>query len=148
MFDKRKPEELLVDDIDDLEENAIREIFMDEGIIKKKDAAREKARLYAGIECEFSLYLFKKQGCVRLMFYKLQKNKIFDNFIMFLIGVSSLKLAADTYFNKWDEDDPVRVFSDRFDIFLNLAFLFECITKVIALGFLMDNGSYLRETWN
>ena len=32
-----------MDDIDDLEENVIREIFMDEGIIKKKDKEREKA---------------------------------------------------------------------------------------------------------
>jgi len=31
-----------VDDVDDLGENAIREIFMDEGIIKKKDKVREK----------------------------------------------------------------------------------------------------------
>lgn len=67
---------------------------------------------------------------------------------MFLIGISSFKLAADTYINKWPQDGPVPVFSAYFDIFLNIMFLFECVTKVIALGFLMDNGSYLRETWN
>lgn len=59
-----------VDDVDDLGENAIREIFMDEGIIKKKDEAREKAKLYAGVECQLSLYLFSKKNPFRLNLYK------------------------------------------------------------------------------
>jgi len=68
---KKCPEEVLIEDIDDLEENAIREIFMDEGIIKKKDKEREKRKLYSGVECEYSMYLFHKQNCYRLALYKL-----------------------------------------------------------------------------
>jgi hypothetical protein len=67
---------------------------------------------------------------------------------MFLIGVSSFKLAADSYYNKLPHDDPVTIYSGRIDVFLNLSFMCEAISKIIALGFLMDNGSYLRETWN
>lgn len=44
---------------------------MDEGIIKKKDPLREKARLFAGVECENSLYLLPKKHCLRLGLYKL-----------------------------------------------------------------------------
>jgi hypothetical protein len=67
---------------------------------------------------------------------------------MGLIAASSIKLAADTYFNKLPETDPILIISSRIDIFLNFAFLFECVTKLIALGFVMDGGSYLRESWN
>jgi hypothetical protein len=31
---------------------------------------------------------------------------------------------------------------------MNICFLFECITKNIAMGTVMDDGSYLRESWN
>lgn len=121
---------------------------MDEGIIKKKDKERERLKLYAGVECENSLYLFTKKNCYRLALYKLQKNKLFDNTIMGLIGFSSLKLAADTYYSDWPADDPVVIWSEYINVVLNIAFLFECVCKITALGFVMDNGSYLRETWN
>lgn len=121
---------------------------MDEGIIKKKDLEREKKKLYAGVECENSLYLLSKKNFMRLSLYKLQKNKLFDNTIMVLIALSSIKLAADTYYNERPPEDPVMQVSSKIDIFLNFAFLFECVTKVCALGFLMDGGSYLRESWN
>jgi len=31
---------------------------------------------------------------------------------------------------------------------MNVCFFFECIIKNIAMGNIMDEGSYLRETWN
>jgi len=67
---------------------------------------------------------------------------------MFLIGVSSLKLAADTYLAGLPDDNNFVLFSAHMDIFLNICFLIECVTKVVALGFMMDYGSYLRESWN
>lgn len=30
----------------------------------------------------------------------------------------------------------------------NYSFILEMITKLIAMGFIMDEGSYLRESWN
>ena len=38
--------------------------------------------------------------------------------------------------------------SEDLDYAFNFAFIFECILKVIALGFAMDNDSYLRDSWN
>lgn len=46
--------------MDDLDEQAIREIFLDVGLIKQKDPERERRLEYSGIECERSLYLFSK----------------------------------------------------------------------------------------
>jgi hypothetical protein len=62
---------------------------------------------------------------------------------MFLIGCSSCKLAADSYSKYYDPDSIQIKISENIDIFLNLAFLFECITKNIAMGTVMDEGSYL-----
>lgn len=57
---------------------------------------------------------------------------------MFLIALSSLKLAADTYFVVYPDDSIVIQLSGAFDKFLNVCFLFECLSKNIALGTLMD----------
>jgi len=46
--------------VDDIDEMMIREIFMDEGLIKKKDKAREARLLYSGIACTNSIYIFHK----------------------------------------------------------------------------------------
>jgi hypothetical protein len=54
-------------------------------------------RLFEGIECEDSLYLFSKKNFVRISLYKLVTHHDFDHFILGFIVVSSLKLAVDTY---------------------------------------------------
>jgi len=137
-----------VDDLDDMDERVIREIFMDEGIIKKKDLEREKRLLYNGIACENSLYVLSKKNKIRLFAFKVYKHKLFDNIIMFLIAVSSIKLAVDSYLVNYPPDSLTNRVSENVDIFMNVCFLFELITKVIAMGFAMDDGSYIRETWN
>ena len=48
---KKKPEEEYIDDVDDLDEKTIRELFREMGLIKKKDPQREKENLFKGIEC-------------------------------------------------------------------------------------------------
>jgi hypothetical protein len=67
---------------------------------------------------------------------------------MGLIGLSSVKLAADSYLAKLGEDSQIFKMSEQADIILNICFLFECVTKNIAMGCIMDEGSYLRESWN
>jgi hypothetical protein len=121
---------------------------MDQGLIKKKDQVREAKLLYLGIECEMSLYMFHKKNPIRLFLYKLQKHKLFDNVVMALIALSSMKLAMDSYLVGFAPDSREMQISDNIDIFMNVSFLFECITKNIALGNIMEEGSYLRETWN
>jgi hypothetical protein len=84
----------------------------------------------------------------------LYKLKIFDNFILFVIVISSIKLVIDTYFDA----DPVTysegaeknfvIFLDVIDLIFNAIFIFEMIVKVISLGFVLDFNSYLRDTWS
>ena len=82
------------------------------------------------------------------MCYFLQKHKWFDRVIMLLIFLSSLKLATDTYMDGLSEDSALLLISDISDALFTWAFAIECLVRVIALGFIMDSGSYLRDSWN
>lgn len=104
--------------------------------------------MFLGVEANRSLYLFSKSNPIRIYAYKLYKLKAFENFVMFLIALSSLKLAAATYEKYLTKDSILLEVSDKFDVVLNVLFLFECIIKLISLGFIMDEGSYIRDSWN
>ena len=121
---------------------------MDEGLIKKKDKAREERLLYTGVSCVKSVYVFHKKNKFRLICWKIYKHKLFDNIIMLLIALSSVKLGVDSYLSGFAKDSVEITLSDNIDIFMNVCFLFELLTKVVAMGLIMDEGSYLRESWN
>ena len=38
--------------------------------------------------------------------------------------------------------------SNHIDTFFSTAFIFEMFAKILAIGFFMDDGSYLRDGWN
>ena len=75
-------------------------------------------------------------------------SKWFDNFIMLLIFLNSVKLAADTYFLELPETDFIKVVIAKVDDCFNVFFTIECLLKCFGLGFCFDNGSYLRDDWN
>lgn len=131
-----------------MDQKLLKDLFMDEGIIKRKDKEREKANMFLGVQANKSLYLFSKMNPIRIYAYRLYKWKPFENFVMFLIALSSGKLAVATYEKYLPDDSPILSLSDLFDVVINCLFLFECVTKLIALGFMMDEGSYIRDTWN
>ena len=96
------------------------------------------------------MYLFGKHTKFRRLCFNLQKHKQFDRIIMLLIFLSSLKLATDTYMT--DEDFPkdhvVLLVSEQVDAFFTWVFFAESMIKIIALGFIMDQESYLRDGWS
>lgn len=53
-------------------------------------------------------------------------------------------MALGTY----TEDSPIKSYQDKFDIAISSLFALESVVKAIALGFVMDENSYLRENWN
>ena len=67
---------------------------------------------------------------------------------MALIFSSSIKLAFDTYFLNEPSGTLIMDVSESIDYFFNIMFIIEMVTKQIAIGFMMDSGSYLRESWN
>ena len=61
-------------------------------------------KLYDGVLCEISLFLFSKKNLCRTLIYKIVINNYFENFILCVIMLSSCKLVVDTYIN-FNSDD-------------------------------------------
>jgi len=78
----------------------------------------------------------------------MMKYKYWETMVQILIALSSTKLAIDSYFLSYDENTQVQKISLYIDFFFNIAFFFEMFFKIIAMGLIMDEGSYLREGWN
>ena len=62
--------------------------------------------------------------------------------------LSSCKLGTDTYFAGYAADSTIIIASNTCDKAFNFAFIVEMTVKLIAIGFVMDEGSYLRDSWN
>jgi len=66
---------------------------------------------------------------------------------MGLILGSSLKLSTDTY-NKNIKSKFVLKMLEDIDLFFNYSFIVEMSVKIIAVGLVMDENSYLTDSWN
>lgn len=67
---------------------------------------------------------------------------------MLFIALNSVKLAVDTYLLDYEKESTIVQVSNFIDYVFNIAFAIEAFLKIIALGLIMDRGSYLRDGWN
>jgi len=72
--------------------------------------------------------------------------KVFDNFILLCILLSSFAMAYDTPLN--DPDDPLTQLVRDSNKFFAYIFMFELVVKLFAMGLIMGKGAYLRSGWN
>ena len=101
-------------------------------------------KLFRKNECENSLYILAQTNKYRIFCMKLINNKWFDRFILIIILLSTARLVADTFVKGY-----YFVFSfEIVDAIFNIIFLLEAVFKISALGFIVDEGSYLRDNWN
>ena len=138
----------LIDDVEDLDNHSIRLILIEQGLLKAKKNEIDEKKIGPEIEAENSVYLFNRTSCFRKNIYYIQKHRYFERIIIFLIALSSIKLALESYFVGQSNESSVLRISEQLDLAFNFAFILEAILKVIALGFAMDNNSYLRDSWN
>jgi len=75
---------------------------------------------------------------------ELINKKSFDNFILLIITLSTIRLISDTFINGYTS---VLAF-DILDTVFNFVFLIEALFKICAMGFCFDDGSYIRDNWN
>lgn len=61
--------------------------------------------------------------------------------------LNSIFLAINDYTDK-DNKSATNQFVEKADPFFTIVFTLECLTKVVAMGFALDEGSYLRDAWN
>jgi len=98
------------------------------------------------IACNRSFYIFSKENFVRRFCLALMHHPWFENSVLIMIAISSIKLGIDTYIT--DTDSTPYMISKKIDMGINIFFTIEMMTKIISLGFCFDDGSYLRESWN
>ena len=81
------------------------------------------------------------------MCYKLVESKWFKNTILVLIIISTITLALETPLDD-PKGDKIRVLK-HIDLFMTVAFTFEALVKIIAVGFLFTGkSSYIKDPWN
>ncbi|CAK63561.1 unnamed protein product (macronuclear) [Paramecium tetraurelia] len=95
--------------------------------------------------CQFSLYMFSQENIIRRICYRIVKDDKFETLIFFMIFLTSTKLVFDTYI---PDTGQLKETSLQIDIFFAVFFGVEMIMKIIAFGFVQQESSYLRESWN
>jgi hypothetical protein len=111
---------------------------------------------FHGIMMQFSplsLNLFPPSSVVRHWCAFIAMSPIFDNFILLAIIANSIILALSDYQDvgmlKVPEDpNGINKVVAVSEYIFNAIFAFECIVRVITMGFYKDSGSYLRDAWN
>ena len=104
--------------------------------------------------CVLCRYLFDEASVVRQRCVAIILHKRFDQFILFLIILNSITLALVEFTKVDDKNVPVTEGSWRNQIIevtelpFTILFTIECVLKSIAMGFVVERGSYLRDPWN
>lgn len=94
-----------------------------------------------------SLFCFTKQNRLRQMVVWAITHKRFDQIIVLLIIFNSILLGIKDY-RDFDNETPVNQVVEQLDPFFTTAFTIECVMKVIGMGFIVDDNSYLHDAWN
>ena len=100
--------------------------------------------LFRKNECENSLYIFSQINIFRVWCMKLVSAKLFETIILIFILLSTARLILATIVSGY----TFLMIFDICDLCFNFIFLFEMILKIISLGLVLDEGSYLRDHWN
>ena len=129
---------------DNYDEDSSSESKANSAIKKKKREWKKINKLFERNECENAFYLLSQTNKFRILCLKIMNNKWFDRFILIMILLSTARLILDTFLAGYSF---VLIF-DIVDAFFNAIFMLEAAIKICSLGFVMDEGSYLRDNWN
>ncbi|KAG4066501.1 hypothetical protein HA402_007137 [Bradysia odoriphaga] len=92
-----------------------------------------------------SMFFLSPTNPVRRGAHWIVNMKYFDFFIMFVIGLSSIALAAE---DPVVEDSDINLVLNKVDYGFTAVFAVEMVLKVIDLGIICHPKSYLRDIWN
>ena len=93
-----------------------------------------------------SLFCFPASSAIRIKLASFVRSSLFDNSVLVLIIISSITLAIDTPLLQGG--DVLADVLDGLDWVLTIAFCVEMMLKIVASGFILHRGSYLRNSWN
>ena len=101
-------------------------------------------KIFQKNECEKSLFFISQGYGFRMFCMNLINNVWFDHFILCIITLSSIRLIIDTFISGY----TFVVLFDISDSVFNIIFLIEATIKIIAMGLVLEEGTYLRDNWN
>ncbi|CAD8196993.1 unnamed protein product [Paramecium pentaurelia] len=109
-----------------------------------KKLLSKNPKLYEGIECEQSLFLFDKENPFRIVCTHLTSSQIYIYLMDIVTYLSIIAFILKTY-NDFEQDSES--YPDTIQFSCNIIQLADTIFNVIAKGLYMDNGSYLVSTF-
>jgi voltage-dependent calcium channel N type alpha-1B len=92
-----------------------------------------------------SMFVLSSTNPVRRFAHYIVNMRYFDAFIMIIIALSSMALAAE---DPVDESSSTNEMLNTVDYAFTCVFTIEMLLKVIDQGILMHPGSYCRDVWN
>ncbi len=90
-------------------------------------------------------FLLHHENPIRQAVHELVTYKYFDMFIMIVISMSSVALAAE---DPIDENSQRNQILNYFDYGFTVVFSIEMTLKMVDLGIIAHEGSYFRDIWN
>ena len=136
------------EDLEDLDESQIIEMFKNLGIMKRDKKEIAQVQLFHQIECNQSFFIFSKENPIRIICYKLMKHPLWETAVLILIALSSCKLGYDSFYIAETKETLRSQFSAFMDNLFSIIFIIEMSVKLVAQGVCMDSGSYLQDEWN
>ena len=97
--------------------------------------------------CKLSLGIFHNRTQIRFFLVWIVTSKKFENGVISLIILNSIILGLKDY-----TDPDNKTFGNRliesFEPLFTYSFIIECISKILAMGFILGKSTYLSEAWN
>lgn len=103
------------------------------------------------------MYLLDESSRLRHAVVWIIQWKWFERFILFVIFLNSLSLAIVDYSassvdpSTWEPSAALssrNKFVDSLEVYFIVVFTVESFLKIIGMGFVLDEGCYLRDPWN
>ncbi|CAB4001908.1 voltage-dependent N-type calcium channel subunit alpha-1B-like isoform X1, partial [Paramuricea clavata] len=114
---------------------------------KTLEARRARESLVISRQGNYSLFCLSEQNCVRRAATVIVESRAFDIFILATIIANCVVLALDAPLPSNDKS-AISDELEKSEIFFLVIFTIEAILKIVALGFVLHPGSYLRNGWN
>ncbi|GAB6022011.1 hypothetical protein CHUAL_006163 [Chamberlinius hualienensis] len=137
------PENALVESKGDKDNNNI-DLSEDEESTKKEEDGDDMTGPRPMLPYS-SLFILSSTNPVRCAAHYVVNLRYFDFFIMIVICLSSIALAAE---DPVDENNPRNKILNYFDFAFTGVFTIEMVLKVVDLGVVLHTGSYMRDPWN
>lgn len=94
----------------------------------------------------YAFCLCGPRNCLRKRCLKLVTNKVFDNFILTCIIISSLSMAISN--PNWDPNHIKSQFLVYVGVVFQYIFTVEMVLKMLAMGLIWGKNTYLMNPWN